>query len=195
MSQHRVMAMVAAVLFTATCLALTVDRGGIIAWAGQVVGVALLLKVWIRPDDRDVALSLAVAAGWALIWAGTTYYVLSTWESGEVVTLGVETPDGTHTARVWALDAEDALVLLYDAPPEIAEALLQGGPVTLERGGQLSVEHPVARPMDDLPQDEVDAIFALMEQKYAELNRATDVFYGFLGRRRDRVVVIVTLER
>lgn len=129
-----------------------------------------------------------------MAWAGTTYHVLSTWESGEVVELGIQTPSGTHTARVWVLESEGALVLLYDAEPEVAEALMRGNPINMERRGHVSLMRPVARRMDDLPEDEVNRVFQLMDEKYGYRNRATDVFYRFLGRERNRVVMIVQLE-
>jgi hypothetical protein len=186
--------MTIAALVAAAGLALIVERGGMLAWAGAIAGVALLVKGSIRPTSRDLFLILAAASVWALIWVGTTYYVVSTWESGEVVELGIETPDGTHTARVWILDVDRSPVLVYDAAPEIAEALLHGNPVTVRRDGQLTLERPLARRIDDVPQDEVDAIFRLMDEKYGRRNLATDVFYRFLGRQRDRTVMIVKLE-
>lgn len=52
-SMRRAMAMTIAALVTVVGLALIVERGGILAWAGSILGATLLLKVCIRPSTRD----------------------------------------------------------------------------------------------------------------------------------------------
>lgn len=174
--------------------ALVVERGGLLAWIGLAVGLALLIKIYLRPSAVDLALSIGTAAVWALTWAGTAWFVFSTWESGEVVELSVETHDGIHTARVWALDEVDSLVLYYDAEPEIADALISGNPIRVQRQDQIvRLGDVVAIPVEDMPEDELNRLYGLMIDKYGDRNVATDVFYGLLGRSRDRVAVVVTI--
>ncbi len=174
--------------------ALAIDRGGVLAWLGVFLGPLLLIKIYARPSAQDLGLSIGVALVWSLAWGATIYYVISTWESGEVVELGIETPNGTHTARVWILDADKSTVLIYDAEPEIAKALMSGNPVSVRRNGVVSVKIPNATPIENVPEGEVNAIFGLMEQKYGRRNFATDVFYNVLGGRRDRTVMVVKLD-
>jgi hypothetical protein len=192
---RRSLAAVVAAAITLVAMALIVERGGVLAWAGSVAGVTLLLKILVRPAASDLGISIATVVAWALAWAGTIYYVISTWESGEVVELGIHTPNGMHTARVWVLDDDAWVVLVYDAAPEIAEAMMSGNPIRLERNGRVSTGHAVATPVADMPQAEVSRIFQLMDDKYGRRNLATDVFYRFLGRSRDRVVMMVKLAR
>ena len=93
---------------------LVFERGGLLAWLGVVLGAALLVKSLQRPASRDALLAAAVLATWVLSWGATGLYVVSTWESGEVVELALA--DG-HVARVWVLDTGDGPVMYYDAPP------------------------------------------------------------------------------
>ena len=43
--------------------------------------------------------------------------------------------------------------------------------------------------------EQINHTFALMTKKYGERNAAADVFYGFLGRSRDRVGVVIEFPR
>ncbi len=176
-------------------IVLIVERGGILAWVGAIAGIAMLVKCYLRPSRIDVALGLCAATIWALAWAGTIYYVISTWESGEVVQLAIETHHGPHTARVWILDTGESPVAIYDAPPQAARALMSGNPLKLTRAGEVSVRHPKAIPADKMPEAELNAIYRLMDEKYGERNFATSVYYTMLGRMRNRVLMIVTLNK
>lgn len=162
--------------------------------AGLLLGAGLLLKFWIRPAQTDLPLSLTISTVWALAWAGIFYYVISIWETGEVVELIVETPSGSHTARTWIMEDSGVLILYYDSPMLVAEALLAGAPLVVMRGHTpLPFVRYTALRVDDMPEAEVREVLDLMSEKYAERNSAADVFYGFLGRSRDRTGVVVEI--
>ena len=172
---------------------LAATRGGLIAWALLIAGGLLLLKTWRRPAGTDLVWSVGIASAGALLWGGTFYYVISTWESGEVVELVLSTADGAHTARVWTMEVDGASFVYYDAPPAAAEALLVGVPLQLSRNGVVSTRIPEAREADSLDEAEADRILTAMTLKYGDRVGAADLYYLMLGRPGDRVAVIAKL--
>ena len=180
----------AAALFVAGGFA-AFDRGGLLAWIGVLLGALLLLKAWRRPSPKDAVLALAALGLWLVGWAATWQYVMSTWESGEVVQIEVE---GGHVARLWVLELNGEPHMYYDAPPEIARQLLAGAALSVERGGQIRQGCASAERVDDLPEARMQEALGLMEAKYADQNMATNVFYVVLGGRRDRVGLLMKLE-
>lgn len=180
-------------LITLVAVLLVIDRGGIIAWVGLFAGVGLLLKLWLRPSRSDFGASVGLAVIFALLWSAVLYYVISTWESGEVVELAIQTNAGGHTARVWVLDIESQPVIYYDAEPEVAKSLLAGKPLQLLRSGQVSTRIPKAIPIDALSEGESNLILAAMEEKYGNRNGAAVIWYALLGSSRDRVSLIAYL--
>lgn len=195
-NKHRTIAIIVSVLMTLSGLVLFIDRGGVLSLVGLIIGSTLLFKTLLRPSKLDIWLCVGAAAIWGLIWVGTLYYVINTWESGEVVELAVDTPDGTHTARVWVLDTDKALVLYYDAEPNIAEAMLSGRRITVTRDGQVvNFTHSNVRSTEDISQEEMDSIFQMWTDKYGARNEATDVFYQMLGRSQDRIAVVIKLDK
>lgn len=180
---------VASCLFVASAF-LVVDRGGLLAWGGGVLGALLLLKVLRRPSSRDVVLTVAVLGLWTLSWVATWSYVKATWESGEVVQLVI---DDRHTARVWVLDMSDGPTMYYDAPPDIASRLLAGASVSMTRNGRVRHECASASLVRDLPDERVQDVIHEMEEKYSGGNTATAVFYSVLGGKRDRVPLLIHL--
>ncbi len=193
MLKYRRIAVFVAGLITVVALLLSVDRGGLIAWVALLVGVALLAKTWLKPTRHDLGLGVGLAIVFALAWVGTRYYVISTWESGEVVELAIDTNKGTHIARLWVLDIETHPLVYYDAEPDVAKSLLTGKPLQFTRAGEVSTRLPRATRVDTLPEDEANLIFAAMATKYGDRMSAADVYYLMLGRSRDRVAVIVSL--
>lgn len=181
-------------LMVMTGLVLLVDRGGLIAWGLFASGAFLLVKSRVRPARLDPAFGVAIAAVMALAWAGTFYYVITTWETGEVVELAIDTDDGIHKARVWVLDAQADPVVYYDAPPEAAEALLAGRPLQFTRAGQVSTRIPDATDVEALPESEANRIFDAMISKYGDRVGAADIYYLMLGRSRDRIAVVARLD-
>ena len=194
MISRKSQATIVAFLIGAVGLLIALDRGGVLAWAGCILGIALLLKISLRPSRIDLVASIGAAAIWALAWVGTIYYVVSVWESGEVVVLAVEMPNETHTVRVWVVDIDESLVLYYDAEPEIAEAMISDQQVSVTRADQLLEFTRVdVRTADDVPEAELNQIFQLLEDKYGSRNEASALYAMMVGRSRDRVGVVLTL--
>lgn len=190
---RRVLSIVIAALLTALGAALAFDRGGWLAWLALVAGAVLLVKAALRPSPRDPWSCGGTALLWTVLWLGTYYYVISNWESGEVVELDIASTDGERTVRVWVVELAGAPTVYYDAEPELADALLSGAPVTLRRGGDVSVVRPRAAAADEVPGETAAAFEAAMERKYAPRTRATTVYYALLGRSRDRIGLLIDL--
>lgn len=171
-------------------VSLIVDRGGLLAWVGLALSVAVLAKALRWPSPADALTALAIASLWAGAWAATWYYVVTTWESGEVVEIEV---DGGHRARVWVLDLNDGPVMYYDAPPAIAQRLLDGAPMTVTRGQRTQSGCARAARVEDLPEARLQDALDAMSRKYRDSNRATGIFYAVLGGKRDRVDVLMSL--
>ncbi len=192
----KAVAMATALLLLVAGLVLIYLRGGILAWLGFLFGAGLLLKAWFRPSKADLPLSLATVALWAVSWPAIFYYVISTWETGEVVELTINTASGSHTARTWILEEPATLVLYYDAPKLAADALLSGASIAVQRGGAplLFERHQVLQ-ADEMAEAEVARLFGLMSKQYGERNAATDIYYGFLGRASDRVGMVIKIPR
>lgn len=193
MMKSRGIAVFIAGLATLAALYLVVDRGGLIAWGTLVLGGALLAKVWLKPSKSDTAWCVAMAIVPALAWAGTFYYVIATYESGEVVELAIDVGSDTHTARVWVLEMGADAVVYYETDPVVAESLLSGKPLQLTRAGETSTRIPHAELLDAIPEDEADRILEVMSAKYGDRMTAVSVYYAMLGSPRDRVAVVVTL--
>ncbi len=169
---------------------LVVDRGGLLAWVGIVLGSLLFLKFLRRPSPRDAALAAALLGIWAAAWGATWMYVVSTWESGEVVQIDVA---DEHTARVWVLDTDDGPVMYYDAPPDVASSLLAGASLSVTRDGRVEDACASASRVEELPEERIQGLLEAMEEKYGSRNRATDVFYALIGVKRNRVGLVVTV--
>ena len=187
----------AAAVATALVLAgaaLVIERGGLLAWAACALGLLLLTKILLRPSPADLVLSLLVVAVGGLGWAVTKHRVVSAWESAEVVELMVDMPGTPHTVRLWVVDRGATPILLYVAEPEIADLLVSGQPVTLERAGAASVKRPTARPVEAVPEAERVAINQLFAAKYGHLGWASELHVRVMGQSRDRVALIVELD-
>ena len=180
---------VASCIFVAAAI-LVVYRGGLLAWIGVVLGILLLLKTLFRPSPRDAVLSVAILAIWTLSWGAAWNYVVSTWESGEVVQLELT---GGHTARLWVVDMSDGPFMYYDAPPDVARQLLAGAPISVTRNGQVRRGCATSIRVRELPKDRYQEMYDQMEAKYEGRNTATAVFYSVLGGRRDRIGLLIEL--
>ncbi len=187
------LALVVTGLAIAGALVVLIDRGGLIAWTVLILGIALLGKIWRIPSRQDLGLSIGLVLVSILTWAGTLYYVISTYESGEVVELDVDTASGLHTARLWVMEVEAVPVVYMDAEPEVAEALLAGNPLQFTRAGSTSARTPDATEVDALSEDDATQVFEAMEEKYGGRMTAADVYYVVLGRPRDRIALVVKL--
>ena len=67
-------------------IALVIERGGLIAWFGLLCGALLLFKAWRKPGKHDLTFTVGVLLSCTVAWVVTHNYVISTWESGEVIT-------------------------------------------------------------------------------------------------------------
>ena len=193
MLKSRKIAVFIAGLTIVVALILLVDRGGLIAWGALFSGVALLAKICLKPSKRDLVLSVGLVTVSVLAWVGTLSYVISTYESGEVVELAIDTSNGAHTARLWVMDIEAYPTVYYDAEPEVAKSLLAGTPLRFTRAGAVSTRIPQATQVDALPEDEANLILEAMGTKYGDRMTAADVNYLMLGRSRDRVAGVANL--
>lgn len=172
---------------------LILQRGGMLAWAGALLALLLAAKVWLWPSTRDLALVVSLLVLWSLTWAAIWQYVQSEWESGEVAAIRIDTPSGPHAARVWILELNDEPTMYYDAPPRIAQQLLQGARVAMSRNGVTVHACADARRVADVSDEVLTGLFARMQEKYQERNNATRIFYFVLGGQRDRVPVLLRL--
>lgn len=193
MLQSRTIAGFIAVLTLVAALVVVVDRGGLLAWSALFLGAALFAKIWRKPSKRDLMLSIGLATFSILAWVGVLYYVISTYESGEVVELAIDTKNGTHTARLWVLEVGPDPVVYYDAEPQIAESLLAGKPLQFTRGGEVSIRKPEAKPIDALSEADASQLLEAMENKYGNRTLAYEVYYLMLGVPRDRISVVASL--
>ena len=169
-------------------------RGGILAWLGLVAALLLVAKHLRRPSHTDVFIALGFTVLWAASWAAAWGFVLSTWESGEVVDIGVQVSDEIHTARVWILDVDGEPIMYYDAPPKVGHALLADAPMTIKRGDVMLTGCADSISVADLSGEELAAVLGVMEEKYQERTRATDVFYSVIGVERDRIGLVLRIE-
>ncbi|MEM7219014.1 MAG: hypothetical protein AAF515_11665 [Pseudomonadota bacterium] len=187
------LALVLASAIVLCALVIVVLRGGLIGWSALILGLALLAKRWWSPSARDPLWGLCLLVVSAVLWGATYGWVISSWESGEVVTLDVELPDGSHRARVWVMDVNAQAHVYFDAPVDVAEALLAGEPLKFTRDGVTSTRVPNVRRLEDVPTAEVGQILAAMQEKYAHRYDAAGVYYLLLGRYRDREAIVIAL--
>lgn len=193
MQTTRISTLVIAAVTALIGLYLVADRNGVLAWLGLLIGVGMLVKIWRRPSRIDLALAVGLAAVPVLAWFGTVQYVISTWESGEVVELTIETAEGTHNARLWVMDIDAQPVVYYDAEPHVAASLLAGTPLQFTRGGETRTRIPHATRVEALPEVRANKVLDAMQTKYGDRNHAADIWYVMLGRPSDRVAVVVEL--
>jgi hypothetical protein len=168
-------------------------RGGLIAWVAGIAAALLLAKQRWRPSQRDAGYALVLTALATVAWLGTFFYVISTYESGEVVELAIDTESGPRTVRLWVMEIYGEAGVYIDAEPEIAASLLAGKPLQVSRAGVATTRVPRARPIDGLSNDETEAVLEAMVQKYGSRMTASDLYYVLLGRPRDRVALFVSL--
>jgi len=186
---------VALVLFIVSAL-LIYHRGGGLAWLGLLLGAGLLVKAWRRPSARGPLIGLSIVTIWVLAWPAVFYYVISTWETGEVVELSIRTINGEHTARTWIMESPDSYILYYDAPKKVARALIANTELKISRDGVIAdfVEYS-ARPVGTLSLQKREQVTDLMSSKYGNRNTSTDIYYGFLGQSKSKTGVLIEIPR
>lgn len=196
MSRQRQFALVSVgvlIVFIVLAFSLVLYRGGVIAWLALVWGVLLLIKVLWWPGRSDVPNAAALVFMFGASWIGTWYFVIQTYESAEVVELSFKTANRSRTARLWVMDVDAETYVYFDADPEAAAALMSGTQVQFSRGPKVSRRIPQAVAEDDVNQAQADLILGAMEAKYAERMLAVDLYYGLLGRPRNRVGLLIRL--
>ena len=62
---------------------------------------------------------------------------------------------GGHTARVWVIDVREGPVMYYEAPPDVAEQLLEGAPLSMTRGDRVSSACAAASRVEEIPEEEL----------------------------------------
>ena len=191
--QSRV-ALIVAALTIVGAVALVFYRGGVIAWAVLILGAGLLAKALMKPSGSDLGMSLGLAAFFVIAWIGTWYYVISTYESGEVVELAIDIGGGeTQTARLWVFELEEETTVYFDANPDAAQSLLAGKPVLYTRQGVTNSRVPLANEALKLPEREANAALEAMGAKYGDRMTAADLYYVLLGVPRNRTSLVVKL--
>ncbi len=181
------------ILVVLVALGLLGVRGGAIALIALLVGTGLLVKIRFKPSANDMRLCLITAVVFAVAWIGTYSYVISTWESGEVVELAIDTEEAVHTARLWVMDVDDREIVYYDAQPVAAKSLLAGKPLQFTRGGEVTTRIPKARLVNDVPEDEAGLVLETMGTKYGDRNKAATIYYIMIGSPHDRISLVVDL--
>lgn len=172
---------------------LLIERGGLIAALALVLGLLLAWKIWQRPGTRDLVFALSLIVLTAAGWFGTFYYVIATWESGEVIELAMDTNEGSHTARLWVMDIEGVPTVYYDAPPAAAAALLEGKPVQFTRAGVTTTLRPQATAIEALSEKDGQKVLQAMATKYPDQSHAADLYYVLIGSPWDRVSLVARL--
>ena len=173
---------------------LLLERGGLFAWAGIILGIVLLIKILALPSVADVKISVLTTATFVATWAATYLIIILIWESGEIAELHVENSEDVSTTRVWVLDLGGDTIIFYDAEPEDA-AILRGDPkisVTRENTEiKYSQIHVISS--EDARTDSLNRVYEGWRQKYGNRTLATPVYSLMYGRSRTKESFIITL--
>tara|TARA_Y100001970_G_scaffold291033_1_gene426799 strand:+ start:1436 stop:2080 length:645 start_codon:yes stop_codon:yes gene_type:complete len=175
-------------------IVLLLERGGLFAWAGIILGIVLLIKILALPSLADVKISVLTTVTFVAAWAATYLAIILIWESGEIAELHVENSEGVSTIRVWVLDLDGDTIIFYDAEPEDA-AILRGDPhisVTRESTEiEYSQIHVVSS--EEAPTDSLNRVYEGWSEKYGNRTLATPVYSLMFGRSRTKKSFIITL--
>ena len=90
---------------------LLLERGGLFAWAGIILGIVLLIKTLTLPSVAGLKISFLTTATFVAAWAATYLSIVLIWESGEIAELNVENSEGVSTIRVWVLDVDGDTII------------------------------------------------------------------------------------
>ncbi len=185
-----ILAAIMILLFTA----IVAQRGGLVFWTALVVTAAWAGKILVRPGGRDLAVIIGIGALTAMSWGGISAWVFSTWESVEVVTVEVPMEGRVQTVRTWIMDERDPPWIIYDADANVADALLAGTNISVIRNGITTPYAVDVSLYDEMTPEESAPLFDEYMSKYGEVDFINNVFYGLLGRKRGRVVLILELQ-
>ncbi len=185
-----ILAAIMMILFTA----IVAQRGGLVFWTALVVSAAWAGKILVRPGGWDLAVIIGIGTLTAMSWGGISAWVFSTWESVEVVTVDVPMEGRVQTVRTWIMDERDPPWIIYDADANVADALLAGTNISVTRNGITTPYAVDVSLYDEMTPEESAPLFDEYMSKYGEVDFINNVFYGLLGRKRGRVVLILELQ-
>ncbi len=185
--------MLAVILILAFTIIIAI-RGGLVFWAALLMTAAWAVKTVMRPGGRDLAGVMSIGVLAAISWAGISAWVFSTWESVEVVTVAVPMEGGEQTVRTWIMDEREHPWIIYDADANVADALLAGANISVTRDGITTPYAVDVSLYDEMTPEESAPLFDEYLAKYGEVDFINNVFYGLLGRKRGRVVLILELQ-
>ena len=172
------------------------QRGGIFAWIFSITGALLLIEIVIRSRTTMLKRTVVTACTLTALWLLTYGSIIAIWETGEVAELRIDTGSEENQVRVWLLDVNDNIEIFYDAEPDVAEFLLNEPKVSLVRNDQtlefLKVEIST---LETAPAEKMNQIFELWNEKYGSRNLATPIYSLMFGRAKDKVALILTLNR
>ena len=173
---------------------LLLERGGLFAWAGIILGIVLLIKILALPSVGDVKISVLTAAAFVAAWVATYVAIIVIWESGEIAELHVENLEGVSTIRVWVLDLDSDTIIFYDAEPEDA-AILRGDPKISVTRDNTEIEYSQIDVIssEDAPIDSLNKVYEGWNEKYGNRTLATPVYSLMFGRSRTKESFIITL--
>lgn len=173
---------------------LLLERGGLFAWAGIILGIVLVIKILALPSLADVKISVLTTATFVATWAATYLIIILIWESGEIAELHVENSEGFSTTRVWVLDLGGDTIIFYDAEPEDAAILRSDPKISLTRENReikYSQTHVISS--EDAHTDSLNRVYEGWSEKYGNRTLATPVYSLMYGRSRTKESFIITL--
>ena len=170
------------------------ERGGLFAWAGIILGIVLLIKTLALPSVADVKISVLITATFVATWAATYLIIILIWESGEIAELHVENLEGVSTIRVWVLDLDSDTIIFYDSEPEDA-AILRGDPKISVTRDNTEIEYSQIDVIssEDAPIDSLNKVYEGWSEKYGNRTLTTPVYSLMFGRSRTKESFIITL--
>jgi len=173
---------------------LLLERGGLFAWAGIILGIVLLIKILALPSVADVKISVLTTATFVAAWVATYVAIIVIWESGEIAELHVENLEGVSTIRVWVLDLDSDTIIFYDAEPEDA-AILRGNPKISVTRDNTEIEYSQIDVVSSevAPIDSLNKVYEGWSEKYGNRTLATPVYSLMFGRSRTKESFIITL--
>ena len=170
------------------------ERGGLFAWAGIILGIVLLIKILALPSVGDAKISVLTAAAFVAAWVATYVAIIVIWESGEIAELHVENSEDVSTTRVWVLDLGGDTIIFYDAEPEDA-AILRGDPKISVTRDNTEIEYSQIDVISSevAPIDSLNKVYEGWSEKYGNRTLATPVYSLMFGRSRTKESFIITL--
>lgn len=170
-----------------------ITRGGLVAYGALVLFAVVLAKCLLAAGKWDLRLSIGALVVTIAALGASIALVYTTWESGEVIELRINTDTGIHSVRTWIMDDDGVPTVIYDLDPFVLEQMTRHPEVSVTRRGTVRGYRAQAVTLGQADADLVERISRLMDVKYRDETWATDVFYIMLGREAGREVAIIRL--